>query len=506
MRNLSIHCVLILDCLLALPPCLALDRPDILLPSPVNVVSPKASSTSQVTSSTSANGLLPVKFNAKALLSLPEGGEAHISLPRLGMFTIVHDRSEKHENGDVTWFGYFSDYGTDYRIIITHGDGGTAGLIRSPDGEFSLTPGAANEWLIDLQGSGFQAVPNAADDTLAPPLSLPSVRTSNTPSVAAAVPALGYATPANSTIDLMIIYTPGMAQRYGTGLSARLNNVVAIANQAYIDSGVGITLRLVSTTQIDYSETNSISIALNDLTSGVGAFAGVAALRKQSGADLVQLIRPYRRSVPGCGLAWISAANPDPSYGYSVSADGKDAEGTNTLCYDVTLAHELGHNLGAAHDRAHATGPGAYPYSYGYGFDGQFATIMAAGYINATPVAKFSSPNIVCAGSPCGVAANLPNAADNVQTLNNLRAAVADFLGPSSKECLFNWAESFYPGLFSPPGKSQLLSPYTYRYYAGTNAYLGVDSGNNHVYYLSDAVGLLDEGDLSKWLPLAGCQ
>ena len=48
-----------------------------------------------------------VQFNTQAALALPVGGEAAITLPRLGTLTVVHDRQEQHPNGDVTWEGYF---------------------------------------------------------------------------------------------------------------------------------------------------------------------------------------------------------------------------------------------------------------------------------------------------------------------------------------------------------------------------------------------------------------
>jgi triacylglycerol lipase len=73
-------------------------------------------------------------------------------------------------------------------------------------------------------------------------------------------------------------------------------------------------------------------------------------------------------------------------------------------------------------------------------------------------------------------------------------------------ECLFNWAQTFYPSLFSPPVSGvQFFSPYTYRYYPGTNAYLGVSSADNHVHYLRPDGTLQDVGDLSVWLGTSGC-
>lgn len=74
-------------------------------------------------------------------------------------------------------------------------------------------------------------------------------------------------------------------------------------------------------------------------------------------------------------------------------------------------------------------------------------------------------------------------------------------------ECLLNWAEKTYSNLFSPAGAtSQFQSPYIYRYYGNTNAYVGVSSVSNHVYYLGPDRVLQDVGALSGWLTTALCQ
>lgn len=78
---------------------------------------------------------------------------------------------------------------------------------------------------------------------------------------------------------------------------------------------------------------------------------------------------------------------------------------------------------------------------------------------------------------------------------------------PANIECLFNWAQTFLPGLFSPPVSDfQLFSPYTYRYYPATNSYVGVSSVDNHVYYQGpNDVEPQDQGDVSIWLKESGC-
>lgn len=74
------------------------------------------------------------------------------------------------------------------------------------------------------------------------------------------------------------------------------------------------------------------------------------------------------------------------------------------------------------------------------------------------------------------------------------------------KNCLMNWAEATYPSLFSPAASTQTLAPYTYRYYKNPNAYLGISSADNHVYYLGADGVLKDAGDLAGWLTKANCQ
>ena len=76
-----------------------------------------------------------------------------------------------------------------------------------------------------------------------------------------------------------------------------------------------------------------------------------------------------------------------------------------------------------------------------------------------------------------------------------------------SSDCLFNWAEANYPGQFAPAGSpTEVSAAFTSRNYAATKAKLGVSATNNHLYYQGADGSLLDEGPLSKWLPLAGCQ
>ncbi|MDD5461871.1 MAG: hypothetical protein PHG00_09600 [Methylococcales bacterium] len=96
----------------------------------------------------------------------------------------------------------------------------------------------------------------------------------------------------------------------------------------------------------------------------------------------------------------------------------------------------------------------------------------------------------------------------NMAAVINSPAQAADSAPPSNNDidCLLNWAQTFYPSLFSPQVSGlQFSAPYTYRYYPGSNTYVGVSSADNHVYYLGPDGVLQDEGDLSVWLAASGC-
>lgn len=82
-------------------------------------------------------------------------------------------------------------------------------------------------------------------------------------------------------------------------------------------------------------------------------------------------------------------------------------------------------------------------------------------------------------------------------------------LSADSIECLFRWAEVAYAQYLHPAGDSTRTEiPYTYRYYAGSQAYLGVSAIDSHLYYLGSSSDgtLFDLGTVSTWLGLSDCQ
>ena len=96
----------------------------------------------------------------------------------------------------------------------------------------------------------------------------------------------------------------------------------------------------------------------------------VHQLRERYQADLVALV--VDNGGGSCGIAYVMANGPRASFASSAfSVTARDCITNNTL------AHEMGHNMGNAHDRANGSSS-VYPYSYGYRDEvGKFRTIMA---------------------------------------------------------------------------------------------------------------------------------
>ena len=394
-----------------------------------------------------------VDFNLVSMASLKPGAEVALPIPGKGSYAVVYEETRANDSGSSTWVGYLKDYGNDFRVMITSGPAGSLGNILTPSGEFELTTVGGSQWLIDRAASGWTILHPDHADGVAPgtaqtggtgtaaggvAMGGTAAGTTTTTTAPKAATATATTTSSGTQIDVLVLYTPGFVTRNGAAWRTRLDQLVALTNQAYVDSGVPQQIRLVGVEMLNIADTTSNSTTLSQLSAASGSFSTVPALRKKYGADLVTLVRPFYMTAQGqnCGVGYIGGYGGGniagyANYAYSVVSDGKDVAGTNYYCTDYTFAHELGHNMGSMHDRATVTaqggGTGAYPYSFGYGRSGSFGTIMS--YISPV-IGKFSNPALAsCGGTQaCGVADSSSSSADNATSLTNTRAAVAAYL------------------------------------------------------------------------------
>lgn len=401
----------------------------------------------------------PIKVNENNAFDAVFKGGMWLPNPAGGQIYVKYQRHILHDNGTWTWIGTVSTVHGDQSAVLTFGKDAVFGLVPQASG-YPLRI-VTRQRQTNLVATSAQAMVSSAKalrlfsqpDYFIPPRAAPKGKSTMSPlqsTVSASAAQAAASGPV--VIDVMVAYTPGFVTEWNgqSPALARIQYLVDLTNTAYVNSGVNQQIRLVNTVQVNYPDNTANQNALDDIT-GIdehgnpvtipASLQSIAGLRVQYGADLVTLMRGFDDTTQGnCGVGWLIGANQaqitqqSNIYGYNVVSDGTS---NGYYCLDTTFAHELGHNMGDAHDRADSKDPdgaplsGAYTYSYGYlgtGTGGSFATIMAYGATGDSFLEVFSNPNIsTCLNSPCGVADSSPSSADNAHSMNNTASTIASF-------------------------------------------------------------------------------
>ena len=251
-------------------------------------------------------------------------------------------------------------------------------------------------------------------------------------------------------------YKPGAAEMsvlmyYDDSMSNALSTIdfiTQVANDAFADSGVAISIKVVATRSLNIDDELSHRDLLGLMREEAPPFSDLSADRAFHSADLVYILRHTRGSEEDlCGLADYGVYKQSHArIRYLGLVQWEPSNGVDPYCPDITFAHEVGHNLGAAHNREELTDEGelphgAYSYSYGRTFPGIWRTIM--GYTidgNEPTLALFSSPDLTCEGNPCGKPASSADSADNVSTFQSTGHLIASNEGPFAFEAVTTYA------------------------------------------------------------------
>ena len=221
---------------------------------------------------------------------------------------------------------------------------------------------------------------------------------------------------ANTIIDVLVVYSTEAKNSTGgtNGMTSKINLAITESNSAYSLSGANQELYVVHKEEmIGYTEPSSFSQILSDLAgTNDGKMDNVHSLRDQYNGDCVAMIC---KNGQYCGIAYLMT-NVSP--GFAGSAFSVTNYGCATGYY--SFSHELGHNMGSSHDPQNASS-GAYSYSFGFRTsNNQYRTVMA--YSPGTRIKRFSGPSVSYNGNTMGNSSQ-----DNVRSLNNTAATVADF-------------------------------------------------------------------------------
>ncbi|MHC4605281.1 MAG: M12 family metallo-peptidase, partial [Planctomycetota bacterium] len=196
-------------------------------------------------------------------------------------------------------------------------------------------------------------------------------------------------------------------------------------------------INLVHREEVSYTEStppdSNSTIVFDDALDALegktdGEMDNVHTLRDDYAADIVSLF-VHDPCTSWCGLGNIM----------NTESHSFENQAFNVVDWDCatgyySFAHEMGHNQGARHDRAHDNSDGVFSYSHGYQDpEEDFRTIMAYNCPGGcTRVNYWSNPNIdYIVGAtnygPMGVVYTDPDSADNRRSHNNTRDTVANW-------------------------------------------------------------------------------
>jgi len=404
----------------------------------------------------------PAPARDKISISLPKlrkqvkATAFRLGLPDGKSITLIRDDYKVDFSGLTTWTGHLA-HSPLHRAVLSLDARGVDGQIMTPGGTFRLESpqetrplantsdeafrGESNppgdtfreespeetSQLLDLDASGLQEAGLEADvvpfDDVTPSSPTRVTRSGIHRKSETAHARRATISPGGLVvIDILAGYTKSLAS---PAFQRKLNLLIALANQAFKDSKIDISLRLAGIRLVDYPDDSNNTVALNDLTEGRGTLQALKELQRDKAADAVILLRNFVADTQGgCGGAWVNGASGSalsPERAYAVVSIGK---GQGQYCSNYAMAHEIGHLLGGTHDEEHAATEGRFPYAHGYGKEGRFGDIMS--YFSPE-IGLFSNPRLtLCDESPCGI----PNQADLAKTFNKTARIVSGFAVP----------------------------------------------------------------------------
>ena len=202
------------------------------------------------------------------------------------------------------------------------------------------------------------------------------------PAAIAIAPPRDRFTPLNDVvIDVIVAYTKAAAGNYRDIVGEVIEPAIEGGNESFRVSGIGhIKLRLVHAYQTDYVEAGDQFVHLwRFADSSDGYLEEIHELRDRFQADVAVLIVD---DADGCGQATRVGADEDDAFAVAHHACAKA---------NFSLVHEIGHLIGASHER-------------GYVHGNEWRDIMSykanCGGCPRLPV--WSNPDVLIGGAPAG--------------------------------------------------------------------------------------------------------
>ena len=216
-------------------------------------------------------------------------------------------------------------------------------------------------------------------------------------------------------IDVLVAYTKKAASYYADVKRELIDLAIEEGNESFRQSGLGqVKLRLVHAYQTDYVEEGAAHFdhvwRLAD--KGDGYLEEIHPLRDKYRADVGILVVDDAK---GCGLATRVYADADEAFAVVHH---------ECAASSYTLAHEIGHLIGARHDLNLDKSLTPFPYGHGFVNGTKWRDIMSyKESCNGCPrLPVWSNPKVLVRGEPAGTAD-----LDNARVIAEQAARVAGF-------------------------------------------------------------------------------
>jgi peptidyl-Asp metalloendopeptidase len=310
-------------------------------------------------------------------------------------------------------------------VTLVRHNGNVTGLVRVHGDIYEVVPAEGGEHVI-IKVDPQKLPPESKNDVV--PVSMPEKE---------AVGRLSNVHSTHSTIRVMVALTNDVKNTLedAPGLVAL---AFALANEGNVNSHAPITFENAGILYPNYNESgggsnnqsafyamlyNILGQKYDDQPEAPELTASVHAFRDEHRADLVTMLVKNKAI---CGLAF---PNSTKATAFSVTNYGCATD-------QLSFAHEMGHNLGAYHDRYADTSTRVPPYSHGYVQLSQtprWRTILAYSGIcpgdNCPKINYWSNPQLTWNGLHMGTA----EFEDVVRLINERREIVEGFYPPPAE-------------------------------------------------------------------------